>query len=91
VRLRLPAWPDGPPGRADLSQRRKRAEHEELLEEPGRRLAQLRLALGDTPHAGRHVMAGDSKRFARVQVMETVIAEIERGCAERGFPLPEPL
>ena len=37
-----------------------------------------------------HLVAADSKRYARVKVVETVIAEIERGCAERGFPLPEP-
>ena len=38
-----------------------------------------------------HVAAGsswrrDSKRYARVKVVETVIAEIERGMRERGFP-----
>jgi hypothetical protein len=33
---------------------------------------------------------GDSKRFARVFVAETVVAEIERGMRERGFePLSE--
>jgi hypothetical protein len=26
-----------------------------------------------------------------VTAMQTVIAEIERRCSERGFPLPEPL
>jgi len=40
--------------------------------------------------ASWHLVEADSKRYARVKVAETVIAEIERGCAERGFPLPEP-
>jgi polyphosphate kinase 2 (PPK2 family) len=36
------------------------------------------------------VVPGDSKRFARVFVAETVVAEIERGMRERGFePLSE--
>jgi polyphosphate kinase 2 (PPK2 family) len=43
-----------------------------------------------TPAAPWHLVEADSKRLARVKVAETVIAEIERGCAERGFPLPEP-
>jgi hypothetical protein len=36
------------------------------------------------------VVPGDSKRFARVFVAETVVDEIERGMHERGFePLSE--
>jgi AMP-polyphosphate phosphotransferase len=34
------------------------------------------------------LVEGDSKRFARVKVIETVCAEIERGMRERGFPVP---
>ena len=34
------------------------------------------------------LVEADSKRFARVKVVETVIAEIERGCRERDFALP---
>ncbi len=34
------------------------------------------------------LIEGDSKRFARVKVIETVNAEIERGMRERGFPVP---
>jgi polyphosphate kinase 2 (PPK2 family) len=45
----------------------------------------------DTPPAPWHVVPAESKRIARVTAMQTVIAEIERGCSERGFPLPEPL
>ena len=34
------------------------------------------------------LIEGDSKRYARVKVIETVNAEIERGMRERGFPVP---
>lgn len=45
-----------------------------------------------TDHSGApwHVVEGDSKRFARVKVIETVIAEIERGMSARGFEVPAP-
>jgi polyphosphate kinase 2 (PPK2 family) len=49
------------------------------------------LARTDTPRAPWHVIPAESKRIARVTAMQTVIAEIERRCSERGFPLPEPL
>jgi hypothetical protein len=32
---------------------------------------------------------GDSKHYARVKVVETTVAEIERGMRERGFPVPK--
>ena len=35
-----------------------------------------------------HLVEGDSKRWARVKVLETVIAEIESGMRERGFEPP---
>jgi AMP-polyphosphate phosphotransferase len=34
------------------------------------------------------LVEADSKRWARVKVVETVIAEIEKGCRARGFDLP---
>ena len=34
------------------------------------------------------LVEADSKRWARVKVVETVVAEIEKGCAARGFELP---
>ena len=40
------------------------------------------------PQAPWHLVEGDSKRYARVKVIETVNAEIERGMRERGFPVP---
>jgi polyphosphate kinase 2 (PPK2 family) len=45
----------------------------------------------DTEAARWHLVEADSKRWARVKVMETVISQIEHGCARLGFPLPEPL
>jgi polyphosphate kinase 2 (PPK2 family) len=45
----------------------------------------------DTEWAPWHLVEAESKRYARVKVMETVIAEIERGCQRWNFPLPEPI
>src|SRR4051812_1630448 len=42
----------------------------------------------DTEWAPWHLVEGDSKRHARVKVLETTIAEIERGMRERGFKVP---
>jgi polyphosphate kinase 2 (PPK2 family) len=67
----------------DWRNRDKRAEYEAAVEEM--------LERTDTTDAPWHLVEGDSKRWARVRVMETVIAEIERGCATRGFPVPAPL
>ena len=33
------------------------------------------------------LVEADSKRYARVKVVESVIEQIEEGCRERGFPL----
>ena len=46
--------------------------------------------LGRTDHdlAQWHLVEGDSKRWARVKVLETTIAEVERGMRDQGF---EPL
>ena len=35
-----------------------------------------------------HLVEGDSKRYARVRIIETLNQEIERGMRERGFPVP---
>jgi AMP-polyphosphate phosphotransferase len=37
------------------------------------------------------LIPAESKRYARVRVMDEVIAAIEKGCKRQGFPLPEPL
>jgi polyphosphate kinase 2 (PPK2 family) len=66
----------------DWRNREKRAEYTEAIEEM--------LDRTDRPHAVWHVIAGDSKRYARVEVMDTVIAEIEAGMRRWGFEPPEP-
>jgi AMP-polyphosphate phosphotransferase len=67
----------------DWRNRGQRTAYESALEEMFERT--------DTKHAPWRIIAGDSKRHARVKTMEEVIGAIERGCAARGFPLPEPL
>jgi AMP-polyphosphate phosphotransferase len=44
----------------------------------------------DLPEARWHLVEGDSKRWARVKVLETTIAEIEEGMRARGFEVPKP-
>ena len=67
----------------DWRNREKRPQYVEAIEEM--------LARTDLPEAPWILVAGESKRFARVKVMESVIEQIERGCAARGFELPPPL
>jgi polyphosphate kinase 2 (PPK2 family) len=43
-----------------------------------------------TDHSPWHLVEGDSKRYARVKVVETVNAAIEAGMRERGFEPPPP-
>ncbi|MEJ7781068.1 MAG: UDP-galactose-lipid carrier transferase [Solirubrobacteraceae bacterium] len=45
----------------------------------------------DTPQAPWHLVEGDSKRYARVKVLETVIAALEEGMARHGLEVPEPV
>jgi AMP-polyphosphate phosphotransferase len=61
----------------DWRNREKRRQYEEAIEEMFER----------TDHAAGpwHIVPGDSKKYARVFVIETVIDEIERGMRERGF------
>ena len=42
----------------------------------------------DHEHAPWQLIEAESKRYARVKVIETVNAEIERGMRERDFPVP---
>jgi AMP-polyphosphate phosphotransferase len=66
----------------DWRNREKRPAYEEAVEEMFEKT--------DHPDGPWHIVPGDSKRFARVFVAETVVAEIERGMRERGFePLSE--
>jgi polyphosphate kinase 2 (PPK2 family) len=64
----------------DWRNREKRPQYEEAVEEMFER----------TDHAGGvwHIVPGDSKKYARVFVVETAVAGIERGMREHGF---EPL
>ncbi len=48
------------------------------------------LARCDQPHAPWEVIPADSKRFARVAVIETVIERIEAGMREHGCEVPDP-
>jgi polyphosphate kinase 2 (PPK2 family) len=67
----------------DWRNREKRPQYVEAVEDM--------LVRTDTQEAPWILVEAESKRFARVKVMECVIEQIERGCAARGFELPEPL
>ena len=43
------------------------------------------------PHAPWHLIPADSKRYARVAVIDTVISEIEEGMRRHGMEPPEPI
>jgi polyphosphate kinase 2 (PPK2 family) len=64
----------------DWSNREKRPLFEEAVEDM--------LTHTEHPDAPWHLLEAESKRYARVKVIETVIAEVERGMRERGFPVP---
>jgi len=64
----------------DWRNREKRPQYEQALEDM--------LEHCDHQHAPWHVVEADSKRYARVKVIETVIGEIERGMAARGLEVP---
>ncbi len=42
------------------------------------------------PHAPWHLIEADSKRYARVRVLDTVIEEIEEGMRRHGIEPPPP-
>jgi AMP-polyphosphate phosphotransferase len=44
-----------------------------------------------TERAPWRLVPAESKRYARVHVVEEIITAIEEGCTRQGFPLPEPL
>ncbi len=64
----------------DWRNREKRPAYEQALEDM--------LDRTDHEHARWHLVEGDSKRWARVKVLETVIAEIESGMRAHGFEPP---
>ena len=64
----------------DWRNREKRPLYEEAVEDM--------LARTEHPDAPWQLIEGDSKRYARVKVIETVNGEIERGMRARGYPVP---
>jgi polyphosphate kinase 2 (PPK2 family) len=67
----------------DWRNREKRAEYEQAVEDM--------VARTDQPYAPWHLVEADSKRYARVKVIRTVIERIERGMAQWGMEPPPPL
>jgi AMP-polyphosphate phosphotransferase len=65
---------------------RNREKHDVYLE-----AVEDMIARTDQPEAPWDLIAGESKKFARVKVIETVIARIEEGMRQRGLEVPEPL
>jgi len=63
---------------------RNREKHEQYRE-----AVEDMIARTDQPHAPWDLVEGESKRYARVSVVETVIARIEAGMRERGFEVPD--
>jgi polyphosphate kinase 2 (PPK2 family) len=68
----------------DWRNREKRPAYEEAVEDM---VARTSLE----PHAPWHLIPADSKRYARVAVIDTVIAEIEEGMRRHGVDPPEPI
>jgi len=66
----------------DWRNREKRSSYEDAVEEM--------LERTDQECAPWVIVAGESKKFARVQVVEAVVAEIERGMERSGIPVPSP-
>jgi AMP-polyphosphate phosphotransferase len=64
----------------DFRNRKKRKQYVRAVEDM--------LERTDTEWAPWHLVEGDSKRHARVKVLETTVSEIERGMRERGFKVP---
>lgn len=66
----------------DWRNRDKRPAYEEAVEEM--------LERTETPDAPWHLIAAESKRYGRVAVLDTVIADIESGMERWGFEVPAP-
>jgi len=67
----------------DWRNREKRGAYEEAVEEM--------LERTDTKTAPWHLIEAESKRWARVRVMETVVAELEDGMRRTGLDVPKPI
>jgi polyphosphate kinase 2 (PPK2 family) len=68
----------------DWRNRDKRPAYEDAVEEMVDRTS-------IEPHASWHLIPADSKRYARVAVIDTVIAEIEEGMRHHGIDPPKPI
>jgi AMP-polyphosphate phosphotransferase len=68
----------------DWRNREKRDAYEDAVEEMIARTSV-------EPHAPWHLIPGDSKRYARVAVIDTVIDQIEAGMRRHGLEPPEPI
>ena len=68
----------------DWRNREKRDQYEQAVEDMVARTS-------TEPHAPWHLIPADSKRYARVAVIETVISEIEAGMRRYGMEPPEPI
>ena len=66
----------------DWRNREKRTAYEQAIEDM--------LERTDHPLARWHLVEAESKRYARVRVVETAIAQIEQGMRDRGFDPPTP-
>jgi polyphosphate kinase 2 (PPK2 family) len=68
----------------DWRNREKRGQYDEAVEDMVARTSV-------EPHARWHLIPAESKRYARVAVIETVIAEIEAGMQRHGMKPPQPI
>jgi AMP-polyphosphate phosphotransferase len=68
----------------DWRNREKRAEYKQAVEDMVARTS-------IEPHARWHLIPAESKRYARVAVIDTVIAEVEEGMRRHGMEPPEPI
>jgi polyphosphate kinase 2 (PPK2 family) len=68
----------------DWRNREKRGEYKQAVEDMVARTSV-------EPHATWHLIAAESKRYARVAVIETVIEEIEAGMRRHGMEPPKPI
>jgi AMP-polyphosphate phosphotransferase len=68
----------------DWRNRKKRDDYKQAVEDMVARTS-------IQPHARWHLIPADSKRYARVAVIEAVIAEIEEGMRRHGMEPPDPI
>jgi polyphosphate kinase 2 (PPK2 family) len=68
----------------DWRNREKRGEYTDAVEDMVARTSH-------DPHACWHLIPAESKRYARVAVLETVIEEIEAGMQRHGMDPPPPI